>query len=123
MAGGLMQLLAYGAQDVYLGATLNYDTNFNSDSDYDYNFNNMHLNNLTNTYNWYQFNRPIKKTDRNTECPITLEEINKGDTYCLCNTCNTLFDAKELKKTLRIKNECPICLAEWNAKIEYVNQY
>ena len=118
MVGGLMQLIAYGAQDVYLGNESYSDSDISVD-----NFNNMHLNNQINTYDWYQYNRPIKKTDRNTECPITLEEIKEGDTYCLCNTCNTLFDAKELKKTLRMKNECPICLAEWNAKIEYVNQY
>ena len=123
MPGGLMQIVAYGAQDIDLHSDSNQDINFNINSDYDYNFNNMHLNNQINTYNWYQFNRPIKKTDHNIECPITLEEINKGDTYCICNTCNTLFDAKELKKTLRTRNECPICLAEWNATIEYVNKY
>jgi hypothetical protein len=118
MGGGLMQLLAYGAQDVYLYNDSNYGPDIIVD-----NFNSINLNNLENTYNWYQYNRPIKKTDSNTECPITLEEINKSDSYCICNTCNTLFNSFALKKTLRVRNECPICLAEWNAKIEYVNQY
>ena len=113
--GGLMQLIAYGAQDVYL--------DYNSDNDLE---NNNELanrfNNLQTKINWYKFERPIKPTDRNNECPITLEKINLNDSYCLCLECNYNFDAKELKIALQTHNECPMCLSEWKSTIEYINK-
>jgi hypothetical protein len=120
--GGLLQLVAYGAQDVYFS-----DSDFNqSDFEYDNEFTNQ-LNNLNNRFNslnieWHKFERPIKSTDKNNECPITLEKINLNDTYCMCLDCNYIFNANGLKIALQTHNECPMCLSEWKSPIEYVNK-
>jgi hypothetical protein len=112
-----MQLIAYGAQDAYI------TNDFNQyDFEYDNEFGNE-LNILQiKTKNWHKYERPIKSTDKNNECPITLEKINLNDTYCMCLECNYIFDAKELKIALLAHNECPMCLSEWKSTIEYVNK-
>lgn len=123
VGGGLMQLIAYGAQDIYL--TSNYSDNYSDyDSDYDSDDNlHQNMNNLQiDTKNWYQFDRPIKATDKNNECPITLEKIGPNESYCICAECNYIFNAEELKKALKTHNECPMCLSEWKSTIEYVNK-
>ena len=101
MAGGFMQLLTYGCQDLCL-----------TDNDFYYYFEG----------NWCTFERSILPSDINNVCPITLEKINLNDTYCMCLECNYIFDAKELKIAIQTQHECPMCLSEWKLLIEYINK-
>ncbi len=120
--GGIMQLLQYGAQDIYLMGNINQA--HNEVSNYELNemvtiFDNLVFH-VEDNNNWFQYSRELKTSEINKICPISLKRIQKNDTYCLCINCDTMFSAEELKKQLCINNKCPCCLHEWTVNIEYV---
>ena len=67
-------------------------------------------------------------TQRNTECPISLEVIKKGDEYCICEQCLYNFSKEELKKHFKTQNQnnhnitCPMCRAKWSDETIYINE-
>ena len=74
-------------------------------------------------------------THKNTECPISLEVIKKGDEYCICAQCSYNFSKEELKTHFKtqLKNQqinqqinhnitCPMCRAKWSDQIIYINE-
>ena len=76
---------------------------------------------------------PVKFTDtkekhidegRNTECPITYDEIKYGDSYLSCDACKYNFSESAILKHLNEsgKRDCPMCRAEWKNYCKYVNK-
>ena len=68
---------------------------------------------------WEIQNRIITDSDRNKECPVTLEFINENEKYCQCSQCKynihiDLFNMSSIRK-------CPMCRLLWENKIVYVN--
>jgi hypothetical protein len=63
--------------------------------------------------------KSITKFDRNTECPISFDPINKGDKYYQCVKCKYNFLAEAFK--FANNNKCPMCKCEWTSKLVYVN--
>lgn len=60
---------------------------------------------------------------RNTECPITYEEIKYNDSYLSCDACKYNFSESAILKHLNIrKRECPMCRAEWTNYCKYINK-
>ena len=75
---------------------------------------------------WPTINKLI--THKNTECPISLEVIKKGDEYCICTQCLYNFSKEELKTHFKTQNQnnhnitCPMCRAKWSDEIIYINE-
>jgi hypothetical protein len=102
--GGLMQLVAYGAQDQYLTGNpiiTFWRTTYRRHNNFDINGNqpNVQLNKIDNIDSWITIYRIIKETDRNIECPISLEIINTNRSYCICAECKYMH-----KNTLQLTN-------------------
>ena len=118
---GLMQLVAYGPQDMYL--TGNRQISFWSTS-------NIRRTNITmENLNKFDINLwPIKyiiilETDHNIECPIILEQINLNDQYCRCDKCKYNFSKEALIDSFKTKISCPMCRGEWTDKTLYINKH
>lgn len=66
--------------------------------------------------------------DKNTECPITFEQIKYGDSYLTCKSCNYNFSECAIVKHLNSfsysynKRTCPMCRSEWTDYCLYVNR-
>lgn len=69
------------------------------------------------------YNKPIchRTIVRNTDCPITYEEIKEGDEYIHCDKCNYNF-SKDVLTYLPSKGKCPMCRAKWTINCVYVNK-
>ncbi len=110
MVGSLMQLVAYGAQDVYL----NYDITIHP---YNY-IKNKSLKNK-------QFKRKYKfitDDDKNIECPISYQIIPYGSKYYQCICCKYNFSYKSIKH-IGLKNNCSVCKKKsWHNKTIYYNK-
>ncbi len=79
-----------------------------------------------NIKNWINEYRIInQETDRNIECPINLDKINKGDKYCMCIQCkyNISYDAiyNYLLQNKYNFFQCPMCKTTWSNKTIYIN--
>ena len=78
------------------------------------------------TMNWPTVNKSI--TQKNTECPISLEVIKKGKQYCTCKQCSYNFSKEEIKTHFKTQNKnnhditCPMCRAKWSDKTIYINK-
>jgi hypothetical protein len=126
MPGGLMQLVAYGQQDVYLTGnptvtfsriTYRRHTNFvREQNEQDELVNPYDINKWTIKY------VIILETDRNMECPINLELIKLNDEYCKCNECKYNFSKEALMEAFNTNYTCPMCRAEWTDKTKYINK-
>ena len=107
MPGGLMQLVNYGAQDIYLlsGNTHNIFTHsaynpINSSTD---------ENNLM----WSTLNKIIN-LEKNDECPISNISFISECSYCICYICKYNIDADTLKKCFQFNDKkCPMCRSKW----------
>jgi hypothetical protein len=56
--------------------------------------------------------------DRNQDCPITLCPIETGEKYCICPTCQHNFSAAAIATIAENTDEeeampCPLCRANW----------
>ena len=113
--GSLMQLVAYGAADIYLLGN-------NSGGSFDYIDDSDIL--LDNTNKWTDEYRLILDTDRNRDCPVTMEPINNGETYCICSQCK--YNFSEIAITTIEKNkfnfDCPMCRTKWSDFTYYKNE-
>ena len=61
---------------------------------------------------------------KNTECPITLEQIKYNDSYLTCSACKYNFSEEAIVKHLNSKstNLCPLCRGEWKDYCKYINK-
>lgn len=90
-----------------------------------YNFINNTMETIDFDMDWPTINKLI--TQRNTECPISLEVIKKGDEYCICTQCLYNFSKEELKTHFKTQNQinhditCPMCRAKWSDETIYIN--
>jgi len=101
MVGGLMQLLAYGAQDIYF------------DDKPDYIEDSLQVQKI--------INRLITVNDRNTECPISYNIFNSNDAYYQCASCKYNFLAKIFDEHVD-NNKCPMCKYDWfSQKTKFIN--
>ena len=137
--GGLMQLVAFGAQISYVNGT---QMPFWSTGTHRTARHGSHTNVVVNPMNdltdltdltgleiqnEFDINKwPIKyiiilETDRNTECPINLEQIRTNDQYCKCNRCKYNFSKEALIESFNTKISCPMCREQWTDKTLYIN--
>jgi hypothetical protein len=68
--------------------------------------------------------KPIDE-GRNTECPITYDEIKYGDSYLSCDECKYNFSESAILKHLNSSNDkkiCPMCRDEWKNFCRYINK-
>ena len=67
--------------------------------------------------------REISETDRNKDCPVSMELIDIDETYCQCNQCEYNIKENVIKimfdKTNNVK--CPMCRLQWQNNIVYFN--
>ena len=88
MTGGLMQLLAYGFQDIDFFKTKSIET----------------IESIEWQVNKITFEIPI-----NAICPISLEVLQKQNGLCKCLECKNVFGYYAYKKWIEIWNNCPLC--------------
>jgi hypothetical protein len=105
MSGDLMQLVAYGAQDIYLTGS--------------------------GDFNWpYQpairqrqepeppTDRPLPPNRKEDPCPITFEPFNPADIYAECSQCHHCFHSDAIRQSLdRVGWKCPMCRATWEDRL------
>jgi hypothetical protein len=134
-SGGLIQLMAYGGQEVYFTSNPQHTffrtiyrrhTNF---ALFDQNQQNEQNQYEQNEFiNQYDINKWIIKyviileTDRNMDCPINLDAIKLNDQYCRCTQCKYNFSKEALIESFKTNYTCPMCRAEWSDKTLYVNK-
>ena len=107
-----MQLVAYGAQDLYLSG----------DPHDIYSFQNQNVRSPFDMNNWKHECVLILETDRNMECPIQLELIQLNDEYGRCKQCKYNFSKEALMNVFKTKSTCPMCRAKWLDKTLYTNK-
>ena len=113
--GGLMQLVAYGAQDVYLENLVNWRNN---------RYQNPYFREIEErvypVLNQPGFDEPINyvfwnsRLKNGTECPIMMCPINRGDKYTQCYQCKKAFDWGSMVLWLRDNSTCPHCRTNLN---------
>lgn len=119
--GGLMQLIAYGAQDVYLGNPVNTRNNRNGNPYFreieervDRVLNQMYNNNRQPAFDESRVIFRSSRLKNGTECPITMCPINKGEKYTKCYQCKKAFDWGSMVLWLRDNSTCPHCRTNLN---------
>lgn len=114
--GGLMQLVAYGAQDAYSYSDQGYNNVLNN------NLNTFNISTSTTRTETRTVSTEIIKRllEGNEECPVTYEKIKCGDKYTYCIQCNNNFSA-EVFSWLHEHKSCPMCRNAWNNVIVYKN--
>ena len=75
----------------------------------------MHFNKWTIIY------RLITESDRNQDCPITLDRISLNQWYCKCIRCNYNISFKAFKKSIKQTSKCPCCRTEWINNVLFLN--
>lgn len=66
--------------------------------------------------------KPICK-ERNSECPISYEQIKINDTYLSCGICKYNFSENSIVKHLNERERnCPMCRSNWTNYCQYVNK-
>jgi hypothetical protein len=60
--------------------------------------------------------------NRNTECPITYDDIKFGDAYMSCSDCKYNFSETAIMKHLNEKKICPMCRCDWKDTCKYINK-
>jgi hypothetical protein len=97
MPSGLIQLIAYGAQDLF---------------EEDYELPVLQLN------NW---DEEFKLLEDTKECIVMYVEINKGDKYLECNKCYKVFCEDIKNNWINKYKDCPHCRQEWDNFVVYIN--
>jgi hypothetical protein len=98
MPGGIMQLITYGALDIY--------------------FTENNIQNTSITLEWEYVN---KKLDSIVNCPVTFYDIKEE--YICCLICNKIFDIEVKDMWIDIKKNCPYCRQEWSNYVIYKNYF
>ena len=67
--------------------------------------------------------REISETDKNKECPVTMDIINIDEKYCQCSQCEYNIKENVIKTMFNKTNnvKCPMCRLQWQKKIVYFN--
>lgn len=107
--GGLVQLIAYGAQDIYLSSDRNFHSNAYANHEYYHAIckrERKQKNIITHKTKQYGNPRQLK---RGITCIISLDEIAKNENYTLCNTCKQIFSWGHITLWLQNHNTCPHC--------------
>lgn len=125
--GGLMQLVAYGAQDVYLNGNSNI-TFFTVQYRRYPNFSTELLDNCHNMiyldYLDHNKKTPViinKHIIGYNICPITQSKIKENELYMTCDICHCNYLKDSLDLWLENHNNCPNCRGNWTSKIIYKN--
>ncbi len=87
----------------------------------------FHFSNTVNQNNnkiIWKFMNKILDNCRNTICPITYNEINVNDTYCVCNKCKYNLSETFFKEYIEKydNKRCPICKTIWDNWTIYTNK-
>jgi uncharacterized CHY-type Zn-finger protein len=99
--GALMQMIAYGARDIYLDRP-----NINRP-----NINRPLLNTYNKTFEWdIKYVEEIDIED--VICSVTMNEIKNK--HIKCGTCSKIFDLEVKKSWIHEKDNCPYCRQKWN---------
>lgn len=103
MAGGLMQLVAYGAQDIYLTGNTNntilqpyYESEYNHDYD-----------------NILYLTEDLIEIDRYEECIISLEQIQNNENIAKCSQCKKIVKYNVMQQWFNENESCPHCRGEY----------
>ena len=126
VGGGLLQLVAYGAQDIYLTGNINYSYNKKIKITKIPSFDNPRWSSSTNSLNkssniWDSECRKLGKDAKNDICPISFCEIKEKSEYIYCTQCNYNFLKEPIQKALSYSNTCPLCRTEWKNYIVSYN--
>ncbi len=113
MGGGLMQLVAYGATDVYLSGD-SYRVVYRRHTNFSYESTEKCFEEITK-------NRLILDKERMV-CPIEYTNINIDDKYLHCSKCNHNFCNDSITKWLNINKSCPMCRNKWSDYTIYINK-
>lgn len=109
MTGGLLELIAYGASDIY-------ESEGNIDDFY---------NDWVSMYDELVENDKeivMVKLKNNVECSIMMSIIEEGARYMKCNKCLNNFSYVNIRKWLGGNNSCPMCRSNWENNNIYQNQ-
>lgn len=120
---GLFQLIAYGAQDVYL-TNRQQMTFFNVPYNRHNNFTVETLNDLLHQNIIHDKNKIkiINKQIRGFKiCPITDNKIKNKDLYMICDICHCYFLEDNIKIWLEDHDNCPNCRSQWTDHQIYKN--
>lgn len=119
-----MQLVAYGAQDVYLNATpTTYFSPIYRQHTY-YTSNSIHANDNNIDTTSESITEPTiiyKLIDANTECIITYISIEINSTYWECNTCNKVISWDAASLWISSHKKCPHCRCDAVLDTKYIN--
>lgn len=123
IGGGLMQLVAYGAQDVYLQNVGNIFTNPNAYANHEY----YHAICKPKTRNHNIISHKNKQTGiprqlkRGTTCIISYDEIGENDTYTICHVCKQIYGWGSIIIWMQTSKTCPHCRCDMD--INHMNKY
>lgn len=107
--GGLMQLVAYGAQDIYLSDHRSSHSNAYANHEYYHAIckrERKQKNIITHKDKQYGHPRQLK---RGTTCIISLDEIAEKENYTICGTCKQIFSWGHITLWLQNHDTCPHC--------------
>ena len=103
MIGSLMQLVAYGAQDIYLTGNTNntilqpyYESEYNHDYD-----------------NILYLTEDLIEIDRYEECIISLEQIQNNENIAKCSQCKKITKYTIMQQWFNENESCPHCRGEY----------
>jgi hypothetical protein len=72
----------------------------------------------------FKQSKTIKKAmdkSKNTECPITYDEIKIDDAYMTCAECKYNFSEAAIMTHLNENRSCPMCRCNWIDDCKYIN--
>lgn len=101
MPGGLIQLVMYGAQDIYLTGA-----------------------DIPQQQQHRRLREPEPPTDRSLPredpCPITFEPFNPGNIYAECQQCHHCFHSDAIRRSLEVAGwKCPMCRTPWEEQLTF----
>lgn len=67
---------------------------------------------------WVEENREFTEAERNLECPISKNLIEKE--YCQCSICKYNYDFNNVRQWLRNNDNCPMCRTIWTNNVKYI---
>ncbi len=114
VGGALMQLVAYGAQDIYLDGPGYTHSNAYASHEYYHAIckREKKQNNVISHKN-KQYGTP-RQLKKGTECIISLDEIKEKEAYSICTTCKQIFSWGHIILWTQNHNTCPHCRCETN---------
>jgi hypothetical protein len=129
-----MQLVAYGAQDIYITGNNPNPTFYRTTAYRHQNFA-LNINNDTENNNIEPTPIPIQKPKivsiyqqldsegGNNQCVISLEPIEENGEYWQCNTCNKVVTWEAAEIWISQHKTCPYCRQSAGLDAMYVNGY